>query len=309
MLDVNLYTLNFIQSSNEIHKLVLIEEGSGEPVYYRTLTNQESSTDSLKLNLFHSLTHAHLASLETLNQKLKLISLWNPNQSFELKNSRLKSNKKGLGYTCWLARKPDPDYPCAIYKPSTSTLPASCQILDFNIRRIEGIEDKKGLEIVMIISLLAFTEVFSDHHPRQPKPSNSPDRTPSHQPTLPIRTLRPKEVSRILKDEVEPNEILIHEDGTIDEFIKRIRFKDFKEDLQQYLIDEIMSRNLKHESNPIQSKLSKSSSTNKTLKIYLSRTSLDELLPKAHFQSNPHIKSPVLPPKLFHSKPSFKKPI
>lgn len=366
MLDANLYTLSFIQSANEINKLVLIEEGSGEPVYYRTRTGQDSQ-QQLKLDLYHSLTNAHLGTLQSLTNKLKLISLYNPNSTIELKNSSLihwewsfnyngdesfkfswrrdllglKSNRKGLGYTCWLVRKPDPDYPCAIYRPNGSTVPSSCQILDFNIRRIEGIEDRRGLEIVMILSLLAFTESLSDNEARKPKPTSSPDRTPS-QPTVPIPPLTATEASRILNDDVEPNEILIHEEGTIDEFvqaglkllsdrlllyiyihaptpktlpmavkvaesIKRIRFKEFKEDLQQYLVDDVMSRNLKGKGKQTTTTKSHEKPTSNTLKIYLSRTPLDELLPKPNLKSNPHqLKPPSLPPKTLHSPPTSK---
>lgn len=40
MLDANLYTLSFVQSANEPGKLVLIEDGTGEPVYYRLRTGR-----------------------------------------------------------------------------------------------------------------------------------------------------------------------------------------------------------------------------------------------------------------------------
>ncbi|KAG0140033.1 hypothetical protein CROQUDRAFT_665726 [Cronartium quercuum f. sp. fusiforme G11] len=164
MLDANLYTLSFVQSANEPGKLVLIEEGSGEPVYYRLRTGQD---EGHRIELYHSLTDAGLASLHNLSSKLKLVSLQNPAAAIELRNSGyihwewtfefgrdakfcwrrdivgLKSNKKG--FTCWMVRKPDPDYPCAIYRPASSTSPnPSCQILDFNIRRIEVIEDRRG---------------------------------------------------------------------------------------------------------------------------------------------------------------------
>ncbi|EGG08340.1 uncharacterized protein MELLADRAFT_74556 [Melampsora larici-populina 98AG31] len=385
MLDANLYTLSFIQSVNEPNKLVLIEEGTGEPVYYRTRSSHEQ--DQLKLDLFHSLTNAHLASLQNLNHKLKLISLYNPNLPIELKNSSLihwewtftfttnsngngkgkgkgkgnedgkdqeerfkfswkrdllglKSNRKGLGYTCWLIRKPDPDYPCAIYKPKTSNQPAICQILDFNIQRIEGIQDKKGLEIVMILSLLAFTEPITDHEFRKPKPTNSPDQTPSQAP-VPIQPLTSTEANRILNDDVEPNEILINEEEPIDRFIqtglkllsdpllvyiyihastpktipmavkvaesiKRTRFKDFQEDLQQYLMDDIMSRNLKGKGNQ---SINDQKPTSNTLKIYLSRTPLDELLPKPNLKSksNPS-KPPIKPPKTLNGVHTSKPP-
>ncbi|KAA1105219.1 hypothetical protein PGTUg99_014559 [Puccinia graminis f. sp. tritici] len=35
MLDANLYTLNFVRSTSEPEKLFLIQESTGEPVYFR----------------------------------------------------------------------------------------------------------------------------------------------------------------------------------------------------------------------------------------------------------------------------------
>jgi hypothetical protein len=56
------------------------------------------------------------------------------------------------------SRKPDPDYPCAIYRPGSSSVPPSCQFLDFNIRRIENLQDPRGTFFFSAISSCFFPE-------------------------------------------------------------------------------------------------------------------------------------------------------
>ncbi|KAG0140034.1 hypothetical protein CROQUDRAFT_665729, partial [Cronartium quercuum f. sp. fusiforme G11] len=124
-----------------------------------------------------------------------------------------------------------------------------------------------GLEVVILLSLLAFTESWSDYENRRPSEQASPPNNiqPLPQPT----SLPPAQIDSV---STEPNEILVTESCTIDalvdlglkllsdplllyvyvhaptpstlskavkvaESIKRTRAKKFGEDLQQYVVD------------------------------------------------------------------------
>jgi hypothetical protein len=65
MLDVNLYTLSFVRSTNEPDKLFLIQESTGEPIYFRLRVPEVSST-SIKAKKNRKLT----ALLSWLNELL-----------------------------------------------------------------------------------------------------------------------------------------------------------------------------------------------------------------------------------------------
>lgn len=330
MLDANLYTINFVRSTIEPDKLFLIEDSTGDPIYFRTKVPENNET---RVELYHAPSLAPLGSFHHLSSKLKLISLANPSSTIELKNSGyitfewsfyfdqlkllkfcwrrdiigLAGNKRG--FTCWMSRKPDPDYPCAIYRPGSSSQPPSCQFLDFNIRRIENLKDPRGLELVIILSLLGFTEALADPEPRR-SPPNSP---PQSQPQL-ANTVPSKLSASVLDQPIEVNELRVGENSstselvaqalnlfedplflylfvhapnpkafkqatTVAEQIKRDRLKKSGEELYQYLMDDVMSQEMSgSRSGP---SLSSSNTTSNSLKIYLSRTPLDELLPKA----------------------------
>ncbi|MBW0509392.1 hypothetical protein O181_049107 [Austropuccinia psidii MF-1] len=372
MLDSNLYTLNFVKSSNDPQKLFLIEQSTGEPIYFRLKSKQINET---RLELYHAPTLASLGAFEPISSKLKLISLSNPNSIIELKptgylnwewtfyfEENLKFSWKkdivGLssskrGFTCWMVRKPDPDYPCAIYRPATSTTPPSCQFLDFNIRRIENLKDRRGLQTTILLSLLGFTEALADYETRK-SPPHSNISSSSTSNILPKSSIKPPTTPKpTLSDDhqpiIEPNELrLSHEISTVDllkrgldlfkdplflylyvhattpktfksavdlaERIKRDHLKNSGQELYQYLVDDIISSEISSKTHsqslpPSNSNLKNSNS----LKIYLSRTPLDELLPKAITKSAPNSSSfqsisskkilsapPSLPPKEFN---------
>ncbi|GAA6009613.1 hypothetical protein JCM11491_001034 [Sporobolomyces phaffii] len=84
------------------------------------------------------------------------------------------------GYTLCVSRRPDPNYPVAAFHPRKKG--GSIEIFDFNFARVEpAIEDKKGLEITLLLSLCFFLDsVFpisstSAHLPPSPasRPSTS----------------------------------------------------------------------------------------------------------------------------------------
>ncbi|KAA1102634.1 hypothetical protein PGTUg99_026242 [Puccinia graminis f. sp. tritici] len=320
MLDVNLYTLNFVRSTNEPDKLFLIQESSGEPVYFR-LRAPEGSGET-RTELYHAATLAPLGVFQHLSSKLKLISLTNPSSTIELKNSGyinfewtfyfdkilkfcwrkdivgMAGNKRG--YTCWMSRKPDPDYPCAIYRPGSSTVPPSCQFLDFNIRRIENLHDPRGLD-----------------------PPTSPLDSQRQITAIEANELRVTENSstselvaqghKLFEDPLflylsvhAPSPKTFKRATAVAEQIKRDQLKRHGEELYQYLVDDIMSHEISTGKPSSSGSSCTNSSKSSSLKVYLSRTPLDELLPKSATPSKSNQKSgrsslrvqkPQLPPK------------
>ncbi|KAA1079576.1 hypothetical protein PGT21_016453 [Puccinia graminis f. sp. tritici] len=339
MLDANLYTLNFVRSTSEPEKLFLIQESTGEPVYFRLRVPEGSETRS---ELYHATTLAPLGVFQHLSSKLKLISLANPSTTIELKNSGYinfewtfyfdrilkfcwRKDIIGMagtkrGYTCWMSRKPDPDYPCAIYRPGTSTVPASCQFLDFNIRRIENLQDPRGLEFAIILALLGFTESLSE-----PEPRRSPPASPGYNSQRLISSGAPASLLPNFYDPpIEANEIRVtenslasdlvaqghkllddplfvylsvhaatpeafHQATAIADQIKHDRLQWYGQELYQYLVDDIMSQETTGgRPASVYSSASQSSKPHSS-KIYLSRTPLEELLPKPPSPSNKKI--------------------
>ncbi|KNZ55092.1 hypothetical protein VP01_276g12 [Puccinia sorghi] len=347
MLDANLYTLNFVRSTIEPDKLFLIQESTGEPIYFRLRVPEGTET---RTELYHASTLAPLGVFQHISSKLKLISLHNPSCNIEMKNSGyihfewtfyfdkilkfcwkkdivgMASSKRG--YTCWMSRKPDPDYPCAIYRPGSSTVPPSCQFLDFNIRRIENLQDPRGLEFAIILALLGFTETPADQEPR---------RSPTASPSLPYGQITSTSPIANYRDSpIEPNELRVAENSStsdlvtqghklfedplflylsvhaptpkafkqathVAEQIKRDRYKRHGEELYQYLVDDIMSQELTG-GEPASSSPNVATKPS-WLKVYLSRTPLDELLPKSISlpkTNKPKLgkaRKPQLPPK------------
>ncbi|POW06056.1 hypothetical protein PSTT_09308, partial [Puccinia striiformis] len=347
MLDANLYTLNFVRSTNEPEKLFLIQESTGEPVYFRLRQAEGSET---RTELYHASTIAPLGVFQHISSKLKLISLANPSATIELKNSGyinfewtfyfdkilkfcwrkdiigLAGSKRG--YTCWMSRKPDPDYPCAIYKPGTSSVPPSCQFLDFNIRRIENLQDPRGLEFAIILALLGFTETVSldQESRRSPSPPHSQKQLTSapgsssmtnyyDSPPIEANELRVHENSstselvaqghKLFEDPLflyllvhAPNPKSFKRATVIAEQIKRDRSKRHGEELYQYLVDDIISEEIASGRRSSLPTMNTGPKPNTSLKVYLSRTPLDELLPKSATKKlGKSSFKPQLPPK------------
>lgn len=61
------------------------------------------------------------------------------------------------GYSLYVSRKPDPDWPVAVYKPNSKRYTRTLQFLDYNLARLEPkLEDRRGLEFIIVLSLIGF---------------------------------------------------------------------------------------------------------------------------------------------------------
>lgn len=68
-----------------------------------------------------------------------------------------------------IVRKPDPAIKIAMYRPESKKTLAFLQIFDYNIDRVEGITDKRGLEKLLIIAIASCLDVDFDERYRDPQ--------------------------------------------------------------------------------------------------------------------------------------------
>ncbi|KAL1743225.1 hypothetical protein HDZ31DRAFT_41407 [Schizophyllum fasciatum] len=164
-LDKNLFTLFFKQLDDDPASVDLVDPAG--TVHYRKRlaagpVYRAEVTEPLTLSLLASAT-----SPAALN-KVKTLELYNPNSVIELKHTGLLTFKWTFKWgehefewkreACYLIRKPDPAVMVAITKEPTGKIQTtSAQILDYNLNRFD-IDDRKGLEIVLLTSLLTFQD-------------------------------------------------------------------------------------------------------------------------------------------------------
>ncbi|KAF8868357.1 hypothetical protein CPB85DRAFT_1263337, partial [Mucidula mucida] len=107
------------------------------------------------------------------NEQKKILELCNPSSTVELKYTGTLSFRWGFKWEehdfewkreeCYMIRKPDPPVLVAITKePAGDSRPVLSKS-SYNLNRFE-IEDRKGLEIVLLTALLTFQDANDVHH-------------------------------------------------------------------------------------------------------------------------------------------------
>ncbi|KAJ3891237.1 hypothetical protein GG344DRAFT_25059, partial [Lentinula edodes] len=166
-LDQNLFTLQ-IKPSPTDPTLVDLADPSGN-VFYR---KERSTGVGYNVSLYDFITQSVLvtATAPSPTGKVKIIELQNPSVPVEFKASGTFSVKWAFSWKghefewkreeeCYIIRKPDPPVLIAITtrKESNRIQSATVQILDYNLDRFE-IEDRKGLELVILTAILTFLD-------------------------------------------------------------------------------------------------------------------------------------------------------
>ncbi|KAJ3847281.1 hypothetical protein EV368DRAFT_51479 [Lentinula lateritia] len=173
-LDQNLFTLQ-IKPSPADPTLVDLADPSGN-VFYR---KERSTGVGYNVSLYDSITQSLLvtAAAPIPTGKVIIIELLNPSVPVELKASgrfpvKWAFSWKGHEFEwkreeeCYIIRKPDPPVLIAITtrKEFHRAQPATVQILDYNLDRFD-IEDRKGLELVILTSILTFLDSADANFP------------------------------------------------------------------------------------------------------------------------------------------------
>ncbi|KAG8748407.1 hypothetical protein FRC10_005954 [Ceratobasidium sp. 414] len=252
-LDKNLFTLTIESSKEEAGATDLIDS-DGVAVYRRRWG--DSKEGSYAVNIFgrfvglgklgpflrsikDPLSDSLLATVTAANatSKNKVIELHNPTIKIDLNFTGRLSFKWEFKWEdhefewkkdeCYLLRKPDPPVLVAVSESEKKNKKAIVQFLDYNLSRFD-VEDRRGLEVVLVASLLSFQDQSDEYrsraaaadaasgglraYSRQPSSSGSV-------PTLPPKPGEAMVVKLQSSHQREPNEIVVGSEGAIDEYV------------------------------------------------------------------------------------------
>ncbi|KAN0088866.1 hypothetical protein V8E55_005923 [Tylopilus felleus] len=242
-LDKNLFTLSLTpNTSHPAGTVVDLTDGSGV-IHYRKrriVTEQQV----YRIEVSDPLSEALLASATapSSTSKHKTLELYNPSNVVELKYTGTLTFRWSFKWEthefewkreeCFIIRKPDPPVLVAVTKePPGRIRTASVQILDYNLNRFD-IEDRKGLEIVILTALLTFQDVSDAYHehipatttaltsatttpPRQTSASGAPPPPPKPAPKKGI-----DRISELQQGRGQVNEVTIFEEGSVTDYAK-----------------------------------------------------------------------------------------
>ncbi|PSR82343.1 hypothetical protein PHLCEN_2v6086, partial [Hermanssonia centrifuga] len=170
-LDQNLFTLTLSPNKDDPNITDLVDP-SDNPHYRK----ERVPGNVYQMNVYDPLSQSLLATATAPNatSKHKTIELHNPSQIVELKYTGTLTFKWRFQWEqhefewkreeCYILRKPDPAVLVALTKePSGRIKTSSVQILDYNLNRFD-IDDRKGLEIVILTALLTFQDSNDAYH-------------------------------------------------------------------------------------------------------------------------------------------------
>ncbi|KAF8159634.1 hypothetical protein B0H34DRAFT_655404 [Crassisporium funariophilum] len=243
-LDKNLFTLVFTPHKDQQNVLDLVDPSG--TVHYR---RQRVAGPEYKIEVYDPMSEALLvtASAPSPASKVKSLELCNPTSVVELKFTGTLSFRWSFKWEehefewkreeCYMIRKPDPPVIIAITKETSGRLKTqSVQILDYNLNRFD-IEDRKGLEIVILTALLTFQDANEAHHTPDAgvtSPTSNPlsrvssafigtaispsNDLPPPPPPKPAPKTGLDRIAELQSIKGEYNEIIISDEGTIHEF-------------------------------------------------------------------------------------------
>ncbi|KZV65112.1 hypothetical protein PENSPDRAFT_587366 [Peniophora sp. CONT] len=230
-LDQNLFTLNVILDATNPTITDLVDP-SGEPHYKK----ERIGGTPYRMNLYDPHSEALLASATApeASSKAKTIELYNPPLAVELRSIGTLSFKWSFKWedhdfewkreNCFMVRKPDPDVLVAVTKEPPGRLRTSAvQILDYNLNRFD-INDRKGLEIVILTALLTFHDLNAAFNAVPPPPYTAlpPESSPAPVPPTPPPKPQPKtgmdRIAEIQAARGEINEVTVVDEGSVEDY-------------------------------------------------------------------------------------------
>ncbi|KAL4250494.1 hypothetical protein ABKN59_006971 [Abortiporus biennis] len=256
-LDQNLFTLNLVPNKDDPNVLDLVDP-SGNSHYKKVRV----PGTVYKVEVYDPLSESLLATATapSASSKHKTIELYNPSVAIELKYTGTLTFKWKFKWEehefewkreeCFIIRKPDPAVLVAVTKEPPGRLKTSTvQILDYNLNRFD-IDDRKGLEIVMLTALLTFGDSNEALHTPEPTPVSTPSgstisSTPSAPTSVPdtppllslpsgpapmippkpapktgIERIAELHAIRTAQGEGEANEVEVSMEGTVDDYAR-----------------------------------------------------------------------------------------
>ncbi|KAL1743221.1 hypothetical protein HDZ31DRAFT_74988 [Schizophyllum fasciatum] len=247
-LDKNLFTLHFIPNPDAPNVTDLVDPAG--TIHYR---KQRVPGAAYAVEVYDPMSESLLVkvSAPASTSKTKVLELCNPTSVVELKYTGTLSFRWSFKWEehefewkreeCYLLRKPDPPVLVAVTKEPAGRLKTrTVQILDYNINRFD-VDDRKGLEIVILTALLTFQDANDAYHtPTSTRQSSGPSpavatNEPSAPPPPPPPRPEPKSgVDRIAELQAirgELNEVTVEDEGD---------FKDYAQYSANLLADDAM---------------------------------------------------------------------
>ncbi|CAE7124972.1 unnamed protein product [Rhizoctonia solani] len=261
-LDKNLYTLTIEESKDEPGATDLLDS-DGVALYRRRWG--DSKEGSYAINIFDHLSDSLLATVTASNatSKNKVIELHNPTILVELNFTGRLSFKWNFVWEehefewkkeeCFILRKPDPPVLIAVTEPEKKNKKGIVQFLDYNLSRYAifsffsfylrheiqhplnltlskirfDISDKKGLEVLLIASLLSFQDQSEEYRTRAAVAEATSGGMRAYQsssaenstPVLPPKPGEALVVKLQSSHKHEPNEIVVGSEGAVDEYV------------------------------------------------------------------------------------------
>ncbi|KAJ7251826.1 hypothetical protein B0H12DRAFT_1119012 [Mycena haematopus] len=236
-LDQNLFTL-LVAPSTENPNVVDFVDTAGRAHYRK----QRIPGPIYKTEVYDPLSEALLVTVTapSASSKIKFLELCNPTKTVELKYTGTLSFKWSFKWEdhdfewkreeCYILRKPDPPVLVAVTKEPPGRLrTTSVQVLDYNLQRFD-VDDRKGLEIVILTALMTFQDANDIHH--TPEASSSSRRGSSRDnvsasPTVdpaPIPPPRPPKklgIDRIAEIQAvrgQFNEVTVEDEGSVQDY-------------------------------------------------------------------------------------------
>lgn len=206
-------------------------------IHYRKRMNPPTADpeNAYSWGLYDPLSDGLLCSVVAQNpaSKQKWITLHNPDVKVELSYPKstfsFKWNFDWESHTfewkresCYLLRKPDPPVQVAVTREPAGRIKTSqVQLLDYNLNRFD-IDDRKGLEIVMLAALLTFQD-FSESLKAaanagvSPPPSRHNSDGPNP-PPVPAKSGAEIISSLQAVNKAQSNDVIIGEEGQVDDY-------------------------------------------------------------------------------------------
>ncbi|KAG8951867.1 hypothetical protein FRC04_005559 [Tulasnella sp. 424] len=246
-LDENLFTLKIRRSEEEPGALDLVDP-KGQLYYRKRFIPPQKVGDAPTTPLYDlwdplsdSLLATMAANKETLSKR-RAIQLYNPPAEVELSftgtiNFRWQFPWEEHTFEfkreeCFLLRKPDPPVLVAVYefdKKQNKPEVGLVQLLDYNLTRFD-VEDRKGLEIVILTGLLSFQDAITGQPDNAGGPA--PEATMLTRVTTfgagaagspPVPQLPPKDVGMQvsglqIREKAAPNEVIVTNMFEVEEY-------------------------------------------------------------------------------------------
>ncbi|KAG2011705.1 hypothetical protein CC2G_011793 [Coprinopsis cinerea AmutBmut pab1-1] len=236
-LDQNLFTLVFTQNKDYPDVVDLVDPSGTVHYHKRRVAGPE-----YKIEVYDPLSQAHLitASAPSASSKAKTLELHNPTILVDLKYTGTLSFRWSFKWEehefewkrseCFLIRKPDPPVLVAITKEPTGRLRShQVQILDYNINRFD-VEDRKGLEIVLLTALMTFHDANEAYHepssqqPSVSRKSSAPMPVDADEPPPPPPPPKPApktgldRIAELQAQGGDYNEVIVTDEGSVQDY-------------------------------------------------------------------------------------------